>query len=1191
MVSAGTKPVLLTAVIVLRVSLAGPAWMPDDLNRAIAHPASQPSPIQLSPQDQKEANALLASIWDLRERAHYAETVQLAQRLMELHAHAQGRDHWETHDAMQLLARLRFISTLPPGAQAELAEADRMVTALHFFRARDFRTASEMLGRRIEIRTRWLGSDDDEIAVDMMYRGFAIWEGENDLAAAERWFRQVLAIRRRIHQGDHPHLADDIHNLAVILEARGDYGEATALLRESLAIRRRILSPWHRELATSCARLGELLLRRGEYAAAEPLLREAIFIAHQAPGEKVWRNERRDMAAGAVRSLGLLLEARGDDAGAEWLFRESLAIRQVLLNEGTALMGALLKEAGDLEKQGRTAEAHDRSLRASTMQRRLCFQGAEVSLALGDMARVLQGQGKLADARQAYEEALKERRTLPDMEEVETQALNDLASLLAAGGEYEMARELCGRALALRRRLYGQEHPDIARALHDLACLRHMEGRFEEARELYVQSLAMQLKLLGPDHPDVLQSRGDIARLLYDQGDYEQAESAWLEAARGFETARLRVSAAGLERVPFAAARSPLLPLAACQARNGRHASACEHLEGGLARGLLDSLSERKLRPLTAEQRALEERLLGRLGKLDGQITVVKGILENDRPVSVGILGLLPEGSPGELNQLVPRSGHAPAEVGASRPSGEDRRNRMELLARLQKEHAELAAEYAGFEREVSLQYGVRAGKVYELAEIQARLAPGEAMLTWVDVAAHSGAKDANGEHWACVVRRAGGPRWVRLPGSGAGGAWTGEDDRLPQRGRDLLGTPVSARGELAGVLAALYRQRIVPVEECLKAEPGGPAVRHLIVLPAGWMAAIPVEALTDRYTISYAPSGTMYAWLREQGRSGEARPEGTGLLALGDPVFEAPEGQERPVPAPPALDMTVVKTSPKASAEAGAEQRLDALLRATRGAAFTPLPGTRAEVEAIARLWQNRRPSAPTTILLGSAASEQQLDGLAGSGRLRQFRFIHLATHAVMDDRAPMQSVLILSQDRPEDQLEQVLAGREAYDGRLTADQISRSWRLNAELVTLSGCHTALGKASGGEGYLGFSQALFVAGARSLLLSLWKADDTATSLLMIRFYGNLLGGGAASEAHQAPASPLTKAQALREAQHWLRGLTAEQVRRLCAEYSLPLPSTLARGEAGRMAAADLTSRSFEHPYYWSAFVLIGDPE
>src|SRR5262249_13333517 len=155
---------------------------------------------------------------------------------------------------------------------------------------------------------------------------------------------------------------------------------------------------------------------------------------------------------------------------------------------------------------------------------------------------------------------------------------------------------------------------------------------------------------------------------------------------------------------------------------------------------------------------------------------------------------------------------------------------------------------------------------------------------------------------------------------------------------------------------------------------------------------------------------------------------------------------------------------------------------------------GTRTEVQAIARAFPKAE------LLLGPEASEQNLDRLARTGRLRAFRFLHFATHGVLDDQAAMRSALILSQDQLPNPLEQVLAGKQAYDGRLTAEQMLRSWQLDADLVTLSACQTGLGKYGGGEGYLGFAQALFLAGARSLLLSLWKVDDTATALLMTRF-------------------------------------------------------------------------------------------
>ena len=96
-------------------------------------------------------------------------------------------------------------------------------------------------------------------------------------------------------------------------------------------------------------------------------------------------------------------------------------------------------------------------------------------------------------------------------------------------------------------------------------------------------------------------------------------------------------------------------------------------------------------------------------------------------------------------------------------------------------------------------------------------------------------------------------------------------------------------------------------------------------------------------------------------------------------------------------------------------------------------------------------------------------------------------------------------------------------------------TWKLNAELVTLSACRSGLGRQSGGEGYLGFSQAFFLAGSPSVVLSLWKVDDAATALLMTRFYQNLLGR------RDGLDQPLPKAEALGEAKQWLRGLTSRR--------------------------------------------------
>src|SRR5262249_31534139 len=106
-----------------------------------------------------------------------------------------------------------------------------------------------------------------------------------------------------------------------------------------------------------------------------------------------------------------------------------------------------------------------------------------------------------------------------------------------------------------------------------------------------------------------------------------------------------------------------------------------------------------------------------------------------------------------------------------------------------------------------------------------------------------------------------------------------------------------------------------------------------------------------------------------------------------------------------------------------------------------------------------------------------------------------------------------------------------------------------------------------------------FVAGARSVVVSLWPVDDDAAALLMTRFYQNLLGKRDGLE------RPMPRAEALREAKDWLRKLTSPEATR-----QLDMMPQV-RGERRRAPAAAPSPTPFAHPYYWSVFVLIGDPE
>jgi CHAT domain-containing protein len=118
-----------------------------------------------------------------------------------------------------------------------------------------------------------------------------------------------------------------------------------------------------------------------------------------------------------------------------------------------------------------------------------------------------------------------------------------------------------------------------------------------------------------------------------------------------------------------------------------------------------------------------------------------------------------------------------------------------------------------------------------------------------------------------------------------------------------------------------------------------------------------------------------------------------------------------------------------------------------------------------------------------------------ASSDALSDYRVLHFATHGLLDTKHPEFSGLVFSL---------VDARGQPRDGFLRLNQIY-NLNLNSDLVVLSACQTALGKDVRGEGLIGLTRGFMYAGARRVVPSLWKVDDSATAEFMKRFYQHML--------------------------------------------------------------------------------------
>lgn len=271
-------------------------------------------------------------------------------------------------------------------------------------------------------------------------------------------------------------------------------------------------------------------------------------------------------------------------------------------------------------------------------------------------------------------------------------------------------------------------------------------------------------------------------------------------------------------------------------------------------------------------------------------------------------------------------------------------------------------------------------------------------------------------------------------------------------------------------------------------------------------MAALPLpssgptpEPLVAHYEVVQIPSLSVLASLRQRREQGSRKEEGhpaqlPRITVVADPVFSLDD---------PRMEEAI--RSPIEDSHPSARLRDEESDREN----LPRLPGSGEEAQAIARLAPNS-----SQLLLGLDASRQAV--LAGA--LQHADIVHFATHGQVDDRSPRLSGLTLARFDEH---------RQELDGHLSLDDIY-SLDLQANLIVLSGCQTALGKAIDGEGLLSLTRGFMHAGAARVVATLWSVQDRASQELMRRYYHHLL------VKDQAPAAALRLAQnELRRTARW----------------------------------------------------------
>jgi CHAT domain-containing protein/Tfp pilus assembly protein PilF len=1025
--------------------------------------------------------------------------------------------HNAARNTLSFLALFVLVSTSLPALraddQAELAAAFTQAEQLRD--AAKYAQAAPLYEKALSIALRLYGEQHADTAT-ILNSTAILHLAQGQYASAEQFYQRSLKIREKVFPKNHPHVAHSLNNLADLYRILGQYTLAEEFCRRSLELREANYGLDHADVAQSVHNLAVIYQAQGRHAEAEPLYQRGLSIRETVFGEN------HSAVADSLNDLANLYASQVKYGQAEQLYQRSRDIYEQVFGQDHPAVAQPLNNLAILYCfQGKYAQAEPLYQRCLTIYE--TAQGKshpDVANALNNLAMLYKAQGKFAAAEAMYQRSLRIREAaLGTNHPYYAQSLSNLGNLYAQQEKYAEAEPLHRRSLEIREAVHGKDHISVADSLGGLANLYLAQGMLDEADPLYQRSLQTFKNVLGKNHPIVahtLQGQAMVA-ILRDQ--FEQGESL-LQSAIEILRARL-----GKDHPDTAGAVDRLAGL---YARQGRHADSIRMYERALrslhrhAKTVLPALAEREqldyleLYFASSLRKGLTLALTASVGE-ENRLRMASWLL-NGKAVAMESLS----------ERLILARDNASEKA-------------SQTLSELEDVRRQLAQATLGNANSDS-------GQLEELARREKRL---ESLLHGFDTRTH------RDDPWFEIdeLRQ-------KLPASGVliditrfeptnFQAKTSESEKLPARYVAFLTTrlgdvqivelglaePIeqaiqSAREELSAATTRINDKGELEAEQELRQSLA--ALAALVLHPL-----LPQIEKAEQWFISPDSNLWLVPWGALPLKDGRFAIEGHRIQFLvsgRDLILNPLQLDRKPTPplvlADPDFDLNVPAQPPS-----GTETR--SLLGGLALGAIRRLPGTATEAEALAPKLERFAGAVPQVF-----TDDQALTGVFRSARAP--RVVVLATHGFFlpDRDTKVENPLL--------RCGVLLAGcnrapiaKVGEDiGVLTGLEIVGVDLRGTELVVLSACETGLGDVRNGEGVAGLRQAFQLAGAETVVASLWQVPDRATALLMVAFFEQLAAGK-------------SKADAMREAQ-----------------------LEMIQASRKRSGAA--------HPYFWAAFTVTG---
>jgi tetratricopeptide (TPR) repeat protein len=854
----------------------------------------------------------------------------------------------------------------------------------------------------------------------------------------------------------HPDVAMSLNNQAKVYSKMGQYDKALQLQEQACIIYKKSQGENHSNVAISLGNLAQVYSDMGQYKKALQLSEQALKI-----DKKAFGNEHPKVAT-SLNNLAQVYFEMGQYEKALPMNEQALKIRKKVFGENDFNVAISLNNLAKLYlEMGQYENALPFQEQASQLLKNyLGDEHPDYARSLNNLAQIYLELGQNEKALSMNEQALEIRKKVlsenhPDV----AMSLKNLSYLYFELGQYEKALPLNELALKIYKKSLGEAHPNVANCLNTQASIYSQLGQYEKALTINEQALSIRKKALGENHPDVATSLKNLALLHSKMGQYKKALTLF-EQSLAIENKQLTILLPSLseeQKVNFLklnASSYEIYDALVLNYSNNNTASKKSSINNSLILGNITMRSNELMRNsiLQSNDSILIENFENWLGLKRQYVNAQSFSFEEIKKKGINLKAL--------------------------EDSIDFKERSLSLRSQLfQTEKEKLQLNYE---------------------TLKSRLAKEEAFLMFHSFDYFNGKSWSDSMLYAAYVVRPDQkePEFVKL---------------FEQAELDLL----MLAEDVSSMMSNLYK----PSDSTLYNLVWKPIASYLVdakkiyIAPSGKLHKLAFAAigdgkghlLSDKYEIHQVLSAQDFVYPNSPAVFNNDNNSNTTSIAMFGGINYDPS-----------------KTT-STQQDSVYHTQLSLLSKdLDRGSSFNYLPATQKEIEDIQN--QFNKNNKTTISYSGSEATEASLRLLEGE---KAPKILHIATHGYFapypkEDRNKTQLPVIVQKNRytasdnPLLRSGLMMAGSNAswkgtvslpseVDGILTALEVSNLNLLNTQLVVLSACETGLGDVKGREGVFGLQRAFRLAGAKYLLLSLWRIPDEETSEYMQLFYSELL--------------------------------------------------------------------------------------